>query len=80
MMGQQQLQVPSTGGVDAASGGGGRDGGVQPPPAGGLLPLAPSTELIQRILLFWMNLPLFGKLAHTHHFTVFYCEIGVVGK
>ena len=22
----------------------------------------------------------FGKLAHTHHFTVFYCEIGVVGK
>ena len=43
-------------------------------------PLLLLLDSFSRILLFWMNLPLFGKLAHTHHFTVFYCEIGVVGK
>ena len=50
--------------------------------------------LLQRVFFPWLlllhsfrinlsvldDLTLFGKLAHTHHFTVFYCEIGVVEK
>ena len=54
--------------------------GVQTPTSEGLLPLAPSAGLLQKDFAVLDDLTLFGKLAHTHHFTVFYCEIGVVEK
>ena len=53
-------------------GGGSGGGGYQHHPAGGLLLPAPDVPGLPQ------QDP--GKLAHTHHPTVFYCGFGVVGE